>query len=60
MSDEKRNPETPEEEDVEGHNIFATQDYFRQVSHERSAQVEREARQREAAKEAKDANKNRR
>lgn len=60
MSDEKRNPETPEEKDVEGHNIFATQDYYRQLNHERSAQIEREARQRERAKEAQDANKNRR
>jgi hypothetical protein len=54
-SDEKptTNPEpSDEEKDVEGHNIFATQDYYFQRTHERNTDVERDARQRERAKEA--------
>ena len=59
--DEKTNPDVEEEEkDVEGHNIFATQDYYFQRSHERNAEVERDARQRERAKEAEKAAKQKR
>jgi hypothetical protein len=61
MTDEKRNPDVPEDEnDVEGHNIFATQDYYFQRTHERNADVEREARQRERAREAEKAKRERR
>lgn len=59
--DENRKPDVDEEEkDVEGHNIFATQDYYFQRTHERNAEVERDARQRERAKEAEKAKKDRR
>lgn len=61
MTDEKRNPDVAEDEkDVEGHNIFATQDYYFQRTHERNADVEREARQRERAREAEKAKRERR
>ena len=61
MTDEKKNPDvTEDEKDVEGHNIFATQDYYFQRTHERNADVEREARQRERAREAEKAKRERR
>lgn len=61
MTDEKTNPEVPEEDkDVEGHNIFATQDYYFQRTHERNVDAEREARARERAKEAEKAKRERR
>ena len=63
MSDEneQKNPEAEEEEkDVQGHNIFATQDYYFQRTHERNVDVERDARQRERAKEAEKAKRNKR
>lgn len=53
MTDEQKNPDVAEEEeDVEGHNIFATQDYYSQRSHDRNAEIERDARARERAREA--------
>ncbi len=60
VNDEKLNPDKPEEDDVEGHSILSTQDYYRQVSHDRQAEFERDARQREREKEAEKSNKNRR
>ena len=60
VNDEKLNPDKTEEDDVEGHGILSTQDYYRQVGHDRQAEFEREARQREREKEAEEANKNRR
>jgi hypothetical protein len=58
--DENKKPDVEEEKDVEGHNIFATQDYYFQRTHERNAEVERDARSRERAKEAEKAKKERR
>jgi hypothetical protein len=59
--DENRKPDDVEEEtDVEGHNIFATQDYYFQRTHERNAEIDRDVRARERAKEAEKAKKDRR
>ena len=59
---EKTNPapSEDEEQDVQGHNVFATQDYYFQRTHERNVDVERDARQRERAKEAEKAKRERR
>jgi hypothetical protein len=64
MSNDETENKTPEgaedEKDVEGHNIFATQDYYFQRTHERNTEVERDARQRERAREAEKAKRERR
>ncbi len=58
--DENRKPDVEEEKDTEGHNIFATQDYYTQRTHERNAEIERDVRQRERSKEAEKVKKDRR
>jgi hypothetical protein len=62
MSDEAQdlNRKAEEEEDTEGHSLFGTFDYYSQRSREREAEIERESRQREQAREAREAKKNRR
>ena len=65
MADEEQTkPEGGEEQasedDVEGHNIFATHDYYVQRNVDRRSEVERDARDRARAREAEEAKKNRR
>jgi hypothetical protein len=53
--------EEPEQElDTEGHNIFATHDYYVQRNTDRRAEVERDARDRARARQAEDAKRTRR
>jgi hypothetical protein len=59
-TDEKKNKDASEEQDTEGHNIFATHDYYTQRIHERQAEIDRDVRLRERAKEAEKAKRNRR
>lgn len=50
-----------EDQDTVGHNVFATQDYFFQRNRDRQAEIERDIRERERAKEARESRqKNRR
>jgi hypothetical protein len=62
VGDEKQdlNRKVEEEQDTEGHNVFATFDYYSQRSRDRQSEIERESRQREQAREAREAKKNRR
>jgi hypothetical protein len=41
-----------DEKDVEGHNIFATQDYYTQRNVDRRHEIDRDVRERQRAKEA--------
>jgi hypothetical protein len=63
-NDETTKPEgaedQAEEKDVEGHNIFATHDYYVQRNTDRRAEVERDARDRARARQAEDAKRTRR
>jgi hypothetical protein len=52
--------EEDQDKDVEGHNIFATQDYYTQRNIDRKSDIDRDIRERQRAKEAEDKNKNRR
>jgi hypothetical protein len=62
--DEQTKPETGEgqdqDKDVEGHNIFATHDYYVQRNIDRRTEIDRDVRERQRAKEAEDSKKNRR
>jgi len=49
-----------DEKDVEGHNIFATHDYYVQRNIDRRAEMDRDIREKQRAREAEDKNKNRR
>jgi len=42
------------EDDVEGHNIFATHDYYVQRNIDRRTEIDRDVRERQRAKEAED------
>ena len=52
--------EQDQDKDVEGHNIFATQDYYTQRNIDRKSDIDRDIRERQRAKEAEEKNKNRR
>jgi len=52
--------EEDQDKDVEGHNIFATQDYYTQRNIDRKSDIDRDIRERQRAKEAEEKNKNRR
>ena len=52
-------PGQEEDKDVEGHNIFATQDYYTQRNIDRRQEIDRDVRERQRAKEAEE-KKNRR
>jgi len=52
--------EPGDEKDVEGHNIFATQDYFQQRNIDRRTELDRDIRERQRAREAEEKNKKRR
>ncbi|HEY7025439.1 MAG TPA: hypothetical protein VH371_10820 [Candidatus Limnocylindrales bacterium] len=52
--------EEDQDKDVEGHNIFATQDYYTQRNIDRRSEIDRDIRERQRAKEAEEKNKNRR
>jgi len=43
-----------DETDVEGHNIFATHDYYTQRNMDRRSEIDRDVRERQRAKEAED------
>ncbi len=64
MAEEDTKPQGGEEQDqdkdVEGHNIFATQDYYVQRNIDRRNDIDRDVRERQRAKEAEDKKKNRR
>jgi hypothetical protein len=55
----KKDEDVSDDKDTQGHNIFATQDYYFQRSREREAEVERELRRREREKEARNAKRGR-
>ena len=63
MAEEQTKPEGGEgqdqEDDVEGHNIFATHDYYVQRNIDRRTEIDRDVRERQRAKEAEE-KKNRR
>lgn len=62
MAKEETKPQGGEEDqdkDVEGHNIFATQDYYTQRNIDRRQEIDRDVRERQRAKEAEE-KKNRR
>ena len=50
--DERERPQGQEEDDTEGHGLLADTDYYLQRRMGRDAELEREARQRRQAKEA--------
>jgi hypothetical protein len=54
----KKNPEPKEEKDVEGHNIFATHDYYTQRNIDRRTELDRDVRDRQRVKEAESRKKN--
>jgi len=55
----KKGGDTPQQEpDVEGHNIFATHDYYTQRNLDRRAETDRDLRDRQRAKEAESRKKN--
>jgi len=56
----RKGGEKPEDKDVEGHNIFATHDYYVQRNIDRRTEIDRDVRERQRAKEAEEKNKNRR
>jgi len=62
--DEQTKPQAGEEpgdeKDVEGHNIFATHDYYVQRNLDRRSEMDRDLRDRQRAKEAEERKKNRR
>lgn len=64
MADEETKREGGEDKDqdkdVEGHNIFATQDYYMQRNIDRRSEIDRDVRERQRAKEAEENKKNRR
>lgn len=43
-----------QDKDVEGHNIFATHDYYVQRNMDRRSEIDRDVRERQRAKEAED------
>jgi hypothetical protein len=45
-------PELPDQDDVEGHNLWISPTVSREMANARSREVEREARERQLAKEA--------
>jgi len=49
-----------QDKDVEGHNIFATHDYYVQRNIDRRTEIDRDVRDRQRAKQAEDSKKNRR
>jgi hypothetical protein len=49
-----------QDKDVEGHNIFATHDYYVQRNIDRRSEIDRDVRERQRAKEAEDNKKNKR
>ena len=61
MTEEQTKPqgdEEPEQDsDVEGHNIFATHDYYVQRNLDRRSEMDRDIKDRQRAKEAEDKNK---
>jgi hypothetical protein len=55
MAEEETNKQAEEltdEKDVEGHNIFATHDYYVQRNIDRRSEIDRDLRDRQRAKEA--------
>jgi hypothetical protein len=50
----KQGEEQAEDKDVEGHNIFATHDYYVQRNIDRRQEIDRDVRERQRAKEAED------
>jgi hypothetical protein len=46
-----------DEKDVEGHNIFATHDYYTQRNMDRRSEIDRDVRERQRAKEAEESKK---
>jgi hypothetical protein len=44
--------DTDQDKDVEGHNIFATHDYYVQRNIDRRSEIDRDVRERQRAKEA--------
>jgi hypothetical protein len=46
--------EQDQDKDVEGHNIFATHDYYVQRNMDRRSEIDRDVRERQRAKEAED------
>jgi hypothetical protein len=56
----RQGDEGEQDKDVEGHNIFATQDYYTQRNIDRRSEMDRDIRERQRAKEAEEKNKNRR
>jgi hypothetical protein len=58
MAEENTKPEGGEVEDqdkdVEGHNLFATHDYYVQRNIDRRSDIDRDVRERQRAKEAED------
>jgi hypothetical protein len=56
----RKGGEEDQDKDVEGHNIFATQDYYTQRNIDRRSEIDRDVRERQRAKEAEEKNKNRR
>ena len=46
--------EQGDDKDVEGHNIFATHDYYVQRNVDRKSEIDRDVRERQRAKEAED------
>ncbi len=62
--DEQSKPEGDEkgtdDKDVEGHNIFATQDYYTQRNIDRRSEIDRDVRERERVRAAEEKNKKRR
>lgn len=52
--------EQDQDKDVEGHNIFATHDYYVQRNIDRRSDIDRDVRDRQRAKEAEEQKKNRR
>ena len=51
--------EEDQDKDVEGHNIFATHDYYTQRNIDRRSEIDRDVRERQRAKEAEDKKKGR-
>ena len=51
--------EEGQDKDVEGHNIFATHDYYTQRNIDRRSEIDRDVRERQRAKEAEDKKKGR-
>jgi hypothetical protein len=52
--DQPQLPEQPEQSDVEGHNMWVNPSASREMTSSRSREIERQMRERQRAKEAKD------